>query len=93
MNTKQIMYLVGVILVCVFMLAITPKQSITREFGGSCDVYLPKGEKLVNITWKKDSLWYCTRKMKDNESAETYTFKEEAAFDIIEGTVTIIESR
>lgn len=68
-------------------------QYTARKYGGSYTVELPKGEKLVNVTWKEDSLWYMTRPMKADEEPETYKFKEDSIAGVMEGTVTIKESR
>jgi hypothetical protein len=64
-----------------------------RTYGGSASVTLPKGEKLINVTWKETSLWYITRPMLSSDSAVTYTFKEKSSFGIMEGTYTIIETK
>lgn len=55
---------------------------------------LEPDQKLEMITWKDDdSLWYLTRPMRDDEEAEVHTFQQSSEFGIIEGTVTIIESK
>jgi hypothetical protein len=38
-------------------------QTMARKYGGSTKINLPKGQKLVNITWKDSQLWYLTRPM------------------------------
>ena len=50
-------------------------------------------EKLEEITWKDDSLWYLTRPMKEDEEAETHTFRQDSEWGVFEGTVTIIERK
>lgn len=64
-----------------------------RKFGGEYTVHLPENKKLVEVTWKDNSLWYSTRDMRKDENAETYTFQEDSVGDVMEGTVTIIESQ
>lgn len=64
-----------------------------RRWGGTGTLTLPKGQKLVNLTWKGDQLWYLTRPMTANDSVETYEFHEESSFGVIEGTYKVIESR
>lgn len=64
-----------------------------RRWGGTGTLALPKGQKLVNLTWKGDQLWYLTRQMTANDSVETYEFHEESSFGVIEGTYKVIESR
>jgi hypothetical protein len=66
-------------------------QATTREWGGNMTLTLEPGEKLEEITWKDDSLWYLTRPMREGEEAETHVFKQSSNFGVFEGTVTIIE--
>ena len=56
-------------------------------------INLKEGEKLLHATWKADSLWLLTRPMKENETPDTYQFREDSAYGILEGTVTIIEHK
>lgn len=72
--------------------SLTGCQSVARSMGGDITIELDPGEKLEEITWKDDSLWYLTRPMRPNEKAETHVFEQSSNFGIIEGSVTIIES-
>lgn len=77
----------------VMLLSVTGcSQWKSRNLGGDYTHELPKGEKLVNVTWKEDSLWYLTRPMEEGEEVETYQFQADSVFGVFEGTVTIIES-
>ena len=67
-------------------------QTVTKSFGGNMTLELEPGQKLEEITWKEDSLWYLTRPMREDEVPETHTFQQSSNFGIIEGTVTVIES-
>lgn len=64
-----------------------------RKFGGTTEIKLPVGKKLVNVTWKENDIWYLTRDMKDGELAETYRFDEDSNWGVLEGTVIIKESK
>ncbi|AMB18727.1 hypothetical protein BH780_gp144 [Bacillus phage Eldridge] len=68
-------------------------QAAAKKYGGEMEVDLPKGEKLVNITWKDDSLWYLTRPMTKKDKEETYKFKESSNFGVLEGTITVKEHK
>lgn len=68
-------------------------QYVARNFGGSYTLELPEGEKLVNVTWKDDSLWYLTEPMEDGYEPKEYKFEADTVFGVFEGTVTIVESR
>lgn len=69
------------------------EQGMTYELGGSMTLELPANEKLEEITWKDDNLWYLTRPMREDEEAETHTFHESSSYGVFEGTVTIIEKK
>jgi len=82
-----------IVLILTSVLALTGcDQWKSRNFGGSYTHELPIGEKLVNVTWKDDTLWYLTRPMTENDKAETYIFQADTVFGVFEGTVTIVES-
>ena len=51
---------------------------------------LPANQKLEEITWKDDNLWYLTRPMREDEEAEIHTFQASTAWGVFEGTVTVI---
>lgn len=73
--------------------SLTGCQSTAKSFGGSMTLELEPNQKLEEITWKDDSLWYLTRPMTDNDIAETHIFQESSNFGVFEGTVTIIETK
>lgn len=64
-----------------------------KNFGGQAELNLPKGQKLVNVTWKEDDLWYLTRPMTQTDSAVSYTFHEKSSWGTLEGTYTIHETK
>lgn len=64
-----------------------------KRYGGTIKVYLEPSEKLVDVTWKENSIWYMTKPMNVTDVAETYTFREESSFGLMEGKVVFIESK
>jgi hypothetical protein len=88
---KNLKFLLALVLVATLFSC--TENSRVRKWGGDGTLELPKGQKLVNLTWKGDQLWYLTRPMTERDSVETYTFHEESSFGIIEGTYRVIESR
>ena len=68
----------------------TEKQR-SRSFGGQFEVKLPKGQKLIEATWKGQDLWYLTRQRREGEPIERYLFKEESSFGVMEGSVIFKE--
>ena len=75
------------------VMSLTGCQSVTKNYGGKTTVKLEPNQKLEEITWKDDSLWYLTRPMTDEDVAETHTFRQQTDFGVLEGTVTIVESK
>lgn len=76
-----------------FILTSCTQNERAKYYGGTATVNLPKGQKLVTMTWKEDQIWYLTKPMKFTDSAETYTFQEESSFGIMEGTVILKETK
>lgn len=64
-----------------------------KSFGGTANVSLSAGQKLVTATWKDQELWYLTRPMRSDESPESYTLSEESSWGMIEGKVIFSESK
>jgi len=64
-----------------------------KHYGGTMKINLEPNQKLVDVTWKENSLWYMTKPMSETDIAETYTFKEESGFGLVEGKVIFIESK
>ena len=69
------------------------QNSRVKTWGGTGTINLPKGRKLVNVTWKETEVWYLTRPMDSNDVAQTYQFQEESSWGMIEGTYNIIETK
>lgn len=68
-------------------------QIVTKNWGGDMTINLEPNQKLEEITWKDDSLWYLTRPMTEDDIAETHTFQQQTDFGVFEGTVTIVETK
>lgn len=87
---KRIVKSIIVVIICMIIVGCNP---IARKMGGNMIIDLKPGEKLVNTTWKGSSLWILTRPMKANDIPETYKFREDSTFGVLEGIVTIIEHK
>lgn len=77
----------------IFLVTLSSCQGIAKNFGGDITIELEPNTKLETITWKESSLWYLTRPMTEDDIAETHIFRESSEFGILEGTVTIIETK
>jgi hypothetical protein len=86
---KKVILAIGVIA----MLGSCTENSRVKSFGGEGTINLPKGRKLVNVTWKETQIWYLTRPMSSTDVAETYQFHEESSWGMIEGTYNIVETK
>jgi hypothetical protein len=62
-------------------------------YGGTINIDLPVGEKLAEVTWKDNNLWYLTRPMREGEEAETWTFQEKSNYGVMEGKVILKEKK
>lgn len=87
---KKLLCLVGIIGV---VLSTAGCQYTTKNLGGDMTLELKPNQKLEEITWKDDNLWYLTRPMREDEEAETHTFQQKSEMGVFEGTVTIVESK
>ena len=64
-----------------------------KNWGGTGTINIPRGEKLVNVTWKGEQIWYLTTKMIESDTPKTYQFNEESSWGIMEGSYYIVESK
>lgn len=86
--------ILGIVLTATMMCSVlTGCQIATNSFGGSTTIKLEPNTKLELITWKENSLWYCTRPMREDDIAERHTYQQQSEFGVFEGTVTIIETK
>ena len=84
--------LIIVVLLVLLMTGCTAQER-AKNFGGEYTMELPQGQKLINVTWKDDTLWYLTRPMEETDVEETYIFEADSSWGIFEGTVTIQENK
>lgn len=69
------------------------ENSRAKKYGGTATLEVPCGERVTNITWKDDQLWYSTVPMEDDYIPKTQTFREESSFGIIKGKYVLIETK
>lgn len=83
------------LLICLAALSLSvtscTQNARSKAFGGTMNITLPAGQKLINATWKEAQLWYLYRPMKLGETNETYTFQEKSSFGMLEGKVIFNE--
>lgn len=64
-----------------------------RNLGGTQTINLKPDQKLENVSWRDSNLWLLTRSMKETDTAEVWTLQESSNIGILEGTVTITETK
>jgi len=84
--------LLAIALIAISLASCTQNARV-KAWGGKGTINLPKGQKLVNITWKETEIWYLTRPMDSTDVAETYRFQEESSLGVMEGTYNIVETK
>ena len=85
--------IICIMLAIVMLVVLSGCQYATKHWGSTMTVNLDPNVKLVNVTWKEDSLWILTKAMTENDIAETYCFEEDSEFGMLEGTVIIVEHK
>lgn len=86
---RRILFILMTIL---FFISCTENQ-MARKFGGTAEIKLPRGEKLLMVTWKEANLFYLTEPMDSNYIPKTKIFREDSNYGLIESKVIFIESR
>ena len=90
---KKLLSILMVIVTMTILSTSCTQNSRAKNFGGKAELELPAGQKLMEVTWKEDALWYLTRPMREGEVAETYTFQEESSWGVFEGTYVLKERK
>ena len=81
------------LLLCLATTCGCTEQRMARQFGGSYKVILPKGQRLIEATWKGADLWYLTEDMDSAYMPKTKTFQEDSQWGVFEGSITFIENK
>lgn len=90
---KKIILALTLIALLAVGLGMTSCQSCTRTLGGTTTIKLEPGEKLVECTWKGNSIWYLVEPMDVLYVPKTKTFKESSNTGMLDGQVIFIETR
>jgi hypothetical protein len=85
--------LIGLLSIATVISTSCTKNNRVKNWGGTATMHLPENQKLVTVTWKESELWYLTKPMTNEDVAETYEFREESSFGLMEGKYIIKESK
>lgn len=83
----------GIVLLAVMVFSLTGCKSIAKSYSEIITIDVPKGQKVIEATWKGSDVWYLTRSMHEDEKPETFTLQEDSNLGIIEGKVIFKESK
>ena len=87
-------YIIAAIVAAMIVVCLCSCENfVTRIFGGSQTIMLDKGQRLVEMTWKSNSLWILTEPMDSDYVPQTKTFYEDSNLGVMEGKITIVEQR
>lgn len=79
------------ILVLAFCLGGCTEQIRARKWGGNSTIRLPKGERLVMVTWKGADLWMMTEQRPEADPPKSYKFAESSSWGVMQGQINILE--
>ena len=82
-----------IVILLMFLCLTSCEQTISRNFGGTIEIELEPGEKLVEATWKDDNLQYLVEPMDSDYIPKTKIFKESAVMGMMNGKVIFYEKR
>ena len=80
--TGIIMMATGIVLL---VLASCTDNERARRFGGTEQVELKPNEVVLNVTWKENEMWICTK----DTTTNTVYFREKSSWGVMEGTVIL----
>lgn len=92
LNESRTLFAVLVTLLAFAATACTQNQR-AREFGGEMVVNVACDQVVFDVTWKGEDLWYATQPARPDWRPERKTFAEASSFGLVEGRVTLVESR
>jgi uncharacterized lipoprotein YehR (DUF1307 family) len=74
-----------VIAIAAMSLASCTDNERARRFGGTEEVKLKPNEVVLNVTWKENEMWICTK----DTTTNTVYFREKSSWGVMEGTVIL----
>ena len=84
---KKLLVLVGLIAI----LCSCTEQQVKKQYGGTIEIKLPAGEKLMEATWKGEDLFYLTEPMEEEYKPKVKMFRENSSWGVMETNVKFIE--
>lgn len=85
-------YVVLILVIGAALFGCTENQR-AKHLGGTMNINLPAGQRLVIATFKDANLWYLVEPMPMEYTPQTKTLIEDSSFGIMSGKVIFHESR
>lgn len=89
---KNLLKIIALAVISIVIVSCT-EQARVRNFGGSMEIKLPAGQKVLMATWKDSDLYYLIEPMDSNYTPKTKRFIENSSFGLIESEIIFIESK
>jgi len=92
---KKLFFIFGFVMILIITVVSLNScdQSITRTMGGITKIELEHGERLIEVTWKDDNIWYLVEPMDSDYVPKTKTFKESSRIGMLKGKVIFYEKK
>lgn len=94
-NMKKIIITVTIILLIAISLfwILLPENTVARKLGGTLEIKVEPGQKVMMATFKESDLFYMTEPMDSGYIPVTKTLHEKSKYGIIETKVKFIETK
>ncbi len=84
--------LLGLMALLTISFSACTEQERTRTFGGTMEIKLEPGEKLLMATWKESDLFYLTEPMEEGYTPKRKKFRESSSWGAMESTIIFVET-
>mgnify|MGYP001043924666 CR=1 FL=1 len=85
MKKKRLYFSLFVAIAFMLSLGSCTDNQRARSWGGTEHVTVKKNEVVMNVTWKGDQLWICT---KDTTTGVVY-FREKSSWGVVQGEIIL----
>ena len=92
LNESRALFVVLLTFLGFAMTACTQNQR-AKTFGGEITIQVPCDHVVFDVTWKGEDVWYATQPPMADWRPERKSFIEASSYGVIEGKVTLVESR
>jgi len=91
MNIKTIIFMLFLAITAFGVISSCTENQRAKKYGGTANVELPPGTKLITATWKEDQIWYLYSDRQPGEVPVKSVFHEQSKWGLVEGQVIFTE--